>query len=305
MTDSARGVVVATFSRRMTVHLDDGQVVQARIKGKKLKAVCADRVVLSPIENEEDWLIESILPRTNELSRPDNRGRREVLASNLDTVVVVAALRPKPDWFIVDRYIAAAENIGAEPIVVLNKIDLTHDQTDLEPLADYHQCDYPVVVTSASSGQGLDELASALTEQTTIIVGQSGVGKSSIINALVEDAEQKTAEISGSTGEGKHTTVNSVMLRMPDGACVIDSPGVRDFAPAINSVDEVIRGFREISQKGDECRFGNCRHLQEPDCAVKAAVETGDIAARRYDSFKRLFNIARQYVEKSTPGRLR
>ena len=118
-------------------------------------------------------------------------------------------------------------------------------------------------------------------------------------------AEQKTAEISGSTGEGKHTTVNSVMLRMPDGACVIDSPGVRDFAPAINSVDEVIRGFREIGEKGDECRFGNCRHLQEPDCGVKAAVESGEIAARRYDSYKRLFNIARQYVERSTPGRLR
>ena len=299
------GVVVATFSRRMTLELDDGRVVSARIKGKKLRPVCADLVNASPIDQEDDWLIESIRPRTNELSRPDSRGRREVLASNLDIVVVVAALRPKPDWFVVDRYVAAAENIGAGAIVVLNKSDLPHAVSDIAPLADYKHCGYPVATTSAATGRGLDELAALLTGKTAIVAGQSGVGKSSIINELIEDAAQKTAEISGSTGEGRHTTVNSVMLALPGGGRVIDSPGVRDFAPALDSIEDVIRGFREISEVGEHCRFANCRHQQEPDCAVKAAVERGDIASRRYDSYKRMFNIARDYVERSTPGRLR
>ena len=305
MNHSSTGVVVATFSRRMTLRLDDERVVAARIKGKKLKPVCADRVIASPIDNEDDWLIESIEDRTNELSRPDSRGRREVLASNLDTVVVVAGIQPKPDWYVVDRYIAAAENIEAGAIVVLNKTDLPHDDEVLSVLEDYRHCGYPVVATSASSGEGLRELAAMLKDRTAIIVGQSGVGKSSIINELIDDARQRTAEISGSTGEGRHTTVNSVMLDLPESGRVIDSPGVRDFAPAIDSVEDVIRGFREISEAGNHCRFANCRHLQEPDCAVKAGVESGDIASRRYDSYKRLFNIARDYVARSTPGSLR
>jgi ribosome biogenesis GTPase len=289
----------------MTLRLDDGRIVPARIKGKKLKPVCADRVVASPIDGEDDWLIESIVPRTNELSRPDSRGRREILASNLDTVVVVAALQPQPDWYVIDRYVAAAENIDAAAIVVLNKIDLPDEQHDTDALSDYRNCGYPVIASSAADGQGLDELAALLKDQTAIIVGQSGVGKSSIINELVQGARRETAEISGSTGEGRHTTVNSVMLDLPRGGRVIDSPGVRDFAPAIDSVDEVIRGFREISRTGEHCRFANCRHLQEPDCAVKAAVECGDISGRRYESYKRLFNIARDYVSRSTPRELR
>lgn len=305
MSGGTGGVVVATFSRRMTLRLDDGRIVPARIKGKKLKPVCADRVLASPIDGEGDWLIESVRPRSNELSRPDSRGRREVLASNLDTVVVVAALLPPPDWYVIDRYVAAAENIDASAIVLLNKIDLAHETSVTEPLADYRNCGYPVVATSATSGKGLQELAVLLRDQTAIIVGQSGVGKSSIINELVRGARQKTAEISGSTGEGRHTTVNSAMLDLPGGGRVIDSPGVRDFAPAIDNVDDVIRGFREISETGEHCRFANCRHLQEPDCAVKAAVACGDISGRRYESYKRLFNIAREYVARSTPGQLR
>ena len=259
----------------------------------------------SPIEGEEDWLIETVGPRTNELSRPDSRGRREVLASNLDTVVVVAAIEPRPDWYVVDRYVAAAENIGAAAIVVLNKTDLPSEESYDESLADYGNCGYSVVTTSATGGDGLEELAALLRDQTAIVVGQSGVGKSSIINELIEDARQKTAGISGSTGEGRHTTVNSVMLDLPGGGQVIDSPGVRDFAPALDSVEAVIRGFREINETGERCRFANCRHLQEPDCAVKAALDNGDIAARRYESYKRLFNIARQYVARSTPRELR
>lgn len=292
-------LVTGAFSQRMHLRLDDMTQVVARIKGKKLRPVCGDRVTASAIPNEPDWLITSISKRDNELTRPDRRGRTDVLAANIGTLVVVAAVEPKPDWYVVDRYLASAENMGASAIVVFNKIDLTTSPADeISALSDYERCDYPVLQCSAESGANLDQLAALLIDQTAIIVGQSGVGKSSIINKLISDATQKTATISASTGEGKHTTVNSVMLDLPNGGAVIDSPGVRDYAPAIETADEVIRGFREISNAGHDCRFANCNHLREPDCAVKRAVDAGDISPRRYESFKRLMNLSKGLADK-------
>lgn len=292
-------LVTGAFSQRMNLRLDDMTQVVARIKGKKLRPVCGDRVTANAIPNEPDWLITSISRRDNELTRPDRRGRTDVLAANIGTLVVVAAVAPKPDWYVVDRYLASAENMGASAIVVFNKIDLITSPTDeFSVLSEYERCDYPVLQCSAESGSNLDQLAALLIDQTAIIVGQSGVGKSSIINKLISDAAQKTATISASTGEGKHTTVNSVMLDLPNGGAVIDSPGVRDYAPAIETADEVIRGFREISNAGQDCRFGNCNHLREPDCAVKRAVDAGDISPRRYESFKRLMNLSKGLADK-------
>lgn len=292
-------IVTGAFSQRMHLRLDDMTQVVARIKGKKLRPVCGDRVTASAIPNEPDWLITSISKRDNELTRPDRRGRTDVLAANIGTLVVVAAVEPKPDWYVVDRYLASAENMGASAIVVFNKIDLTTSAADeISALSDYERCDYPVLQCSAESGANLDQLAALLIDQTAIIVGQSGVGKSSIINKLISGAAQKTATISASTGEGKHTTVNSVMLDLPNGGAVIDSPGVRDYAPAIETADEVIRGFREISNAGHDCRFANCNHLREPDCAVKRAVDAGDISPRRYESFKRLMNLSKGLADK-------
>jgi len=292
-------LVTGAFSQRMNLRLDDTTQVTARIKGKKLRPVCGDRVMAEAIPNEPDWLITSINPRDNELTRPDRRGRTDVLAANIATLVVVAAVAPKPDWYVVDRYLASAENMGASAIVVFNKTDLiTAPTSDIGALSEYEQCAYPVLQCSAESGANLDELAMLLVDQIAIIVGQSGVGKSSIINKLVSDAAQKTATISASTGEGKHTTVNSVMLDLPDGGAVIDSPGVRDYAPAIETDDAVIRGFREISNASQDCRFANCNHLREPDCAVKRAVDTGEISTRRYESFKRLMNLSKGLADK-------
>ena len=127
----------------------------------------------------------------------------------------------------------------------------------------------------------------------------SGVGKSSVINCLASDAAQKTGTLSDSTGEGRHTTVNSVMLDLPGGGCVIDSPGVRDFAPALTSPIEVARGFVEIERMSENCRFADCQHLREPDCAVKAAVDDGTIDARRYESYRRLLSLTKEINEKN------
>ena len=276
----------------MRLRLESGEVVKARIKGKRIKPVCGDFVQAEPIENESDWLITSIDERQNELTRPNMRGQIEVLAANIDTLVVVASVSPLPDWFIVDRYLCAAELMGVNPILIFNKIDLLagHGIT-IPELQEYRDIGIPVFECSAEKGKGIRKLRKALSGQRTIVVGQSGVGKSSLINKLIDESQQRTANISSKTGEGKHTTVNSIMLDLPGGGHVIDSPGVRDFAPALASDAEVIRGFREIENAGHDCRFANCRHMQEPGCAVKAAVESGTISERRYESYRRLLRL--------------
>lgn len=288
MSKQDAAIVIATYSRRMRLRLPDGEEVGARIKGKRLKPVCGDLVVAEPIAAESDWLISSILPRDNELSRPNMRGQTEVLAANIDMLLVVAAGSPEADWYIVDRYLCAAENMGIPAAVVYNKIDLGSNSALDKTLGEYAQIDYPTLRCSAKTGDGLDAIQTLLRTRTAIIVGQSGVGKSSIINRLIGIEQQRTAEVSGKTGEGKHTTVNSMMITLPGGGKIIDSPGVRDYAPALNSAIQVIRGFREIEQAGQDCRFANCRHLREPGCAAKQAVEDGTIGARRYESYRRL-----------------
>lgn len=285
-------IVIATYSRRMRLQLADGEQVDARIKGKRQKPVCGDRVIAEPIEQESDWLITSILERDNELTRPDARGQTEVLAANIDLLAVVAAASPDPDWYIVDRYLCAAEDMGIAAAVVFNKTDIEVIQsaTD-EVLTNYAALSYPTVRCSATTGDNIAAVKDLLHGQTAIVVGQSGVGKSSIINALLDSERLRTAAISDKRGEGRHTTVNSEMLALPDGGSVIDSPGVRDYAPALSSAAKVSQGFREIFAASTGCRFNNCRHTREPGCAVKEKLADGQISNRRYDSYKRLLNL--------------
>ncbi len=284
-----KAIVTATYSRRMRLRLANDDEVNARIKGKRLRPVCGDRVVAEPIADESDWLIIEIEARENALSRPNMRGQTEVLAANIELLLVVAAGEPKPDWFIVDRYLCAAEDMGIPSAVVYNKIDLEDSDSDLDAvLQDYQRADYQTVCCSALTGDGISQLDELIRDKTAIIVGQSGVGKSSIINALRDDQQQRTAEVSEKSREGRHTTVNSMMLSLQNGGVIIDSPGVRDYAPALESAPQVIQGFREIDKAGLDCRFANCRHLREPGCTVKAAVESGAISERRYESYRRL-----------------
>lgn len=297
-SDGPGPLVVATFSRRMALRLSDDAQVMARVKGKRLHPVCGDHVEAEPISNEPEWLITRILPRRNELCRPNMRGKVEVLASNISFLVVVTADPPSPDWFIVDRYLCAAELMGVSAAVVFNKTDLAKPANSTnETLRDYERIGYRTLFCSAKAGSNLDALQDLLSGQTAIIVGQSGVGKSSLINRLAENAEQPTAAVSKGSGEGRHTTVNSMMLFVPNGGAVIDSPGVRDYAPSTGNAQDVIRGFPEIARFGADCKFANCRHLREPNCAVKAAIEAGDISARRYESYKRLLNLTRKLTD--------
>lgn len=286
-------IVVATFRRRMRVRLPDNGDIDARIKGKRIRPVCGDRVEIEEIPNEPEWLITRILERDNELSRPNLRGDTEVLAANLDRLVVMAAASPAPDWSIVDRYLCAAELMGVDAAIIYNKVDLPPDDSVDPALQAYELIGYAAVRCSAKQGSNIENVRDLLRDGVSIIVGQSGVGKSSLINRLLDDPRQRTASISDKTGEGRHTTVNSVMLDIPGGGAVIDSPGVRDYAPALTP-DVVGRGFREIGRAARACRFGDCRHLREPGCAVKDAVEGGEISKRRYDSYRHLLALTRK-----------
>lgn len=284
----------------MRLRLANGKEIDARIKGKRLKPVCGDQVLAEAIENESDWLITSILERRNQLTRPNTRGQVEVLAANLELLVVVAAASPKPDWYIVDRYLCAAEIMGIGAAVVYNKTDLdSSDNGSVAELAEYTKIGYDVVRCSAKNKTGIADLQDVLAGQCAIIVGQSGVGKSSIINRLTVNAMQRTASVSQKTGEGRHTTVNSVMIPIPGNGSVIDSPGVRDYAPALASSQDAAQGFREVAATARDCRFANCKHMREPGCAVKSGVENGKISERRYESYKRVINL----TEKLSEGR--
>ena len=288
--------VITTFSRRMRLRLADGQEVDARIKGKRVKPVCGDEVEAEPIPGEADWLITKIAERRTELTRPNMRGQVEVLAANMDYMLVVAAAEPAADWFIVDRYLCAAEVMGIGAAVAYNKIDLDA-QLPADELETYQTIGYDVVLCSAESSDGIADLQRLLKDRLAIIVGQSGVGKSSIINRILGFDAQRTAEISDKSREGRHTTVNSSLIALPGGGSIIDSPGVRDYAPALDSSALAAQGFREIHEASEHCRFANCRHLREPGCAVKERCDNGAISARRYQSYKRIVNLTEQLGE--------
>ncbi|HLU06713.1 MAG TPA: ribosome small subunit-dependent GTPase A [Woeseiaceae bacterium] len=292
-------LVVATYGRRMGLRLGDGIECVGRVKGKTIQPVCGDSVEVQPIPGEPEWLITRILPRDNELTRPNLRGKVEVLAANLDGLVVVTADSPSPDWFIVDRYICAAELIDAAVAIVFNKIDTGPvRQASDDALADYARIGYRTLRCSAKDRVNLEPLRLFLANRTAIIVGQSGVGKSSLINVLVGDSARPVAAVSSSSGEGRHTTVNSVLLPLPGGGAVIDSPGVRDYAPAIDNPADVAQGYREIRAAALGCKFSNCRHLQEPACNVKKQVDDGLISERRYESYRRLLFSAERLAER-------
>ncbi|MEM7762736.1 MAG: ribosome small subunit-dependent GTPase A [Pseudomonadota bacterium] len=285
--------VCAAWGRRFLLRDEsDSQTRrQARTRGKRLRPVCGDEVFAQPLAGESDWVIEQIGVRRNELSRPDLRGRREVLAANIDTVVVVVCETPSPDWFIVDRYLAAARQMQCDAILVWNKRDLASPDAELST---FESIGYRVISTSKDDATTVIPLTDALAGQRSIFVGQSGVGKSSLINALGAEQQQRTATISDANAEGRHTTVAATLLYLDHAIEVIDSPGVRDYAPSIESLVDVDQGFVEIDALAASCRFGNCMHRAEPGCAVKEALADETLSERRYQSYLRLVNLTRQ-----------
>lgn len=282
------GLVVARYRRHGLVEGSEGSRVLCQIKSRSLNPVVGDQVRWR-LEADGKGIITELLSRKSALMRIDNRGNPETVAANLSQLVVVLAPSPVPDWFLLDRYLGAAALAQLKSVVVFNKLDLAESPPD--ELADYRDLTDRICMTSAKQGEGLRELTACIADERSAMIGQSGVGKSSLINALLGDARQAVDDLSEKSGQGRHTTTTAVLFGLPEGGELIDSPGVRDFAPYIADSREVALAFKEIDRHSGDCRFDDCRHLAEPDCAVKAAVASGDITARRYESFKNLLEL--------------
>ena len=290
MAHSSTATVVASYGKRGVIESTEGRHPFV-LKGRRLRPVCGDQVMFGDSGNPGEALVTNIGERRNVLQRPDHRGKPEALAANLDTLAVIVAPEPEPDWFITDRFVCAAELMQADCLIVWNKADLAAKSP--RELAEYEALGYTVLRTSAVDTSGIDKLRQQLHEGLSMLVGQSGVGKSSLINALLPGANILTGELSDSSREGRHTTTASFAHPL-DGGLLIDSPGIRDFVPSVGEARDVQSGFREIIAAAAGCRFADCQHTREPDCAVKAAVEAGTIGARRYESYKRLRNLTVQ-----------
>jgi ribosome biogenesis GTPase len=295
--ESIAGRVIASHGRQVLVETPAGGRHACALFGRRLEAVCGDEVKWIPADRDGHGIVTERLPRRTELARTDSRGRAETLVANLTQLVVVSAGLPRPDFFVIDRYLAAAESGGIACLIVLNKSDLEESREALGELATYARLGYPTLQCCALSGAGIAELHGALRDASSVLVGQSGVGKSSLANCLLPGLNAETAELSRATVEGRHVTSVATLHRLPGGGTIVDSPGVRDFAPALERLTQPATLFREFREPAAHCRFSDCKHLREPDCAVRAALATGRISARRYESYRRLVRLQARFAE--------
>ncbi len=289
------GLVVARFRRHALVESRAGDVYDCRILGRRLRPVVGDNVEWRR-ERDGTCVVRAVKSRESTLRRTDSRGRPEAVAANLSQLIVVLAPHPEPDWFLLDRYLCAAELTGLKAAVAYNKMDLVNSEPN--SLEVYGAVGYSVVQTSAVDRTGLDGLEQLLDGERSALIGQSGVGKSSLFNALLGGEVQRVGRLSGKLLQGRHTTTTSVLHRHPGGGEIIDSPGVRNFAPFIERPGDVQFGFREFISRREGCRFDDCTHRAEPDCAVKAALEDGAIDRGRYENYGKLYELtasAREY----------
>lgn len=285
------------------VLLDDGRWVEASLRGRlKLEARRGDRVVVGDrvevrISPEGEATVESVEPRATELLRRGPLGRKpKVVAANVDRALVVAAARdPEPRRELVDRFLALAGSAGIPATLVVNKVDLPGARRVADELcAFYRGIPIPAVAVSAASGEGLEALRALLSRGTTVIVGPSGVGKSSLLNALQAGLELRTAPVGLRRGRGRHTTVGARLIPLEGGGEVVDTPGFSDAALWEVEPQALARAFPEVARRMGECRFRGCSHTHEPGCAVRAAVEEGAIDPGRYASWVRLLEEARE-----------
>ncbi|MGD9842035.1 MAG: ribosome small subunit-dependent GTPase A [Steroidobacteraceae bacterium] len=293
-TDTAR--VLESYGRRVILSLTDGQRQPAEVFGKRLRVVCGDNVKVTANSANNSLQVTEVLPRKTHFTRTDSHGQAEVLAANITQLVVLMSEQPASDPFIVDRYLAGAELGGIKALLVITKQDLGQSAQLLAHIQTYQQAGYEVFSVAATDNDSLHQLRNALSNEVSMLVGESGVGKSTLTNALLGTNIQRIREISDATGEGRHTTVSSVLFDLPEGGALMDSPGVRDYAPAPVNDLQVAFGWREFNRYTGQCKFNNCLHLREPGCAVLAAVVSEEINARRHESYKRLLNLMRQLL---------
>lgn len=252
--------------------------------------VCGDRVIWHPA-GEGAGVITALEARRNVLSRPHPNQQPKPLAANIDLMVVVIAPQPPPSGFLLDQYLVAAERIGVSALILCNKMDLLDDTERhdfLRKLAPYEAIGYPLASLSLKRTPDLAPLQRQFADKTVILVGQSGVGKSSLVQALLPERSIQVGALSSATGLGRHTTSAATSYALAGGGRLIDSPGVRSFRLGPTARNELEQSFPEFRPHLGKCRFSNCRHQQEPDCAIREASTRGEIAPLRLAAFHQL-----------------
>ncbi|KAA6185070.1 small ribosomal subunit biogenesis GTPase RsgA [Thiohalocapsa marina] len=288
------GRVVVRHGSNLAVEDDQGQVHHCLLRRNIGQPVCGDRVVWQPTGTAAG-VVTALQPRDTVLSRPDYGGRDKPLAANISLIIVVVAPRPAPSGYLVDQYLVAAELIGVQALILANKMDLIDPPERgafLQAFAHYPAIGYPLLPVSVKQDPQLEALRPHLAERTSILLGQSGVGKSSIVQALMPDRDIQIGRLSKATGLGRHTTSASTCYRLANGGHLIDSPGVRSFRLGAISRSQLEQGFREFAPFLGHCRFADCSHRHEPGCALRAACEQGIIAPQRMESFHHLAGLA-------------
>jgi ribosome biogenesis GTPase len=281
------GTVVAAHGRHYLVELSDGGALPCFTRGKKSELACGDRVSVVR-SGAAQGVIDAVLPRRTLLLRSD-AFRQKLIAANVTRLVIVVATEPAFSEALVTRGLVAAESQGIGALIVLNKCDLADRLAAAEAaLAPFSRLGYPILRLSARAGA--DALRSPLAGQAGVLVGQSGMGKSTLINALVPGAGARTREISRALAAGRHTTTHATLYRLAENSSLIDSPGLQEFGLHHLSPSDLEHGFREFRPLRGRCRFRDCRHDREPGCAIRAAVEAGDIVPSRYAAFRALLD---------------
>jgi ribosome biogenesis GTPase len=312
-----RGVVLSGTGGVWQVRTAEGETVDASLRGRlkksnsgrradgslrrdtvsaaaqTLKLAVGDDVQLERAAPDDDWAIAEILPRRSKLARrsPGGGHGERVLAANVDQVVVMfSTANPDPHPRMLDRFLVIAEANEIAARIIINKVELVGEAAARKRFDAYERAGYPVHYTSVKSGIGLGSVRDALHGRRSVVTGPSGVGKSSLLNALFPGADLRVGAISESVNKGRHTTVGALMLPLPgeDAGYVIDTPGLREIGLWSLPPEELDRCFPEMRSLVDKCRFGDCRHIGEPDCAVRDAVRTGAMTVERYDSYAHL-----------------
>ena len=282
------GLVIAHYGTQVLVEAG-GERQRCHLRANLESLVTGDKVIWCP--GEPSGVIVARQPRASELLRPDPQGTLKPVAANIEQIIVVVAPVPEPHGMLIDRYLVAAESVHIEPVILLNKSDLldADNRSSIAALlAPYPDLGYHVLEASCRNRDGLKTLLAALEDKVSVFVGQSGVGKSSLVNVLLPDADTRVGELSANRGKGTHTTTTAQLFHLPGGGALVDSPGIREFGLWHMERQQVEFGFREFRPLLGHCRFRDCRHQQEPGCALQAALAEGKIHPRRMESYRHI-----------------
>jgi len=280
---SQKGRVITRYGQRQLVESSTGELFQCTGRQNIGLSVAGDEVIFQPAGGIEG-IVTAILPRGNKLSQ-----KNKLIATNIDQLWLVVATEPHYQFELIDRYLILAENSNLPINIIVNKIELVDDLEQLsKDFSLYQNINYQVYFISIKKQLNLELLKNQLADKTNIFLGQSGVGKSSLINTLIPNLEIRVKEISTKNKLGKHTTTNTTIYHIPSGGDLIDSPGIREFQLDDFNAKQIVNGFREFKGLIGKCQFRNCQHIHEPDCAVKVALDTGDIHPSRYENYLNL-----------------